>query len=268
MRKYKNKDDVQKKSYFNDRFYITPSIPRQKVQDDEVFFDDLEKLEENFTLLDSYIEVGHLVIYINASSNVEVLKYLRDECSYDMLMELSAIDYIKTKQGFEIFYEMLSMSKRKRLRVKCFIKQKEELESVISVFKMANWSEREMFDMYGIKIINHPFMKRILMPDDWYDYPLLKTYPLQGDEAASWYEVDKIFGKEARDTIGPEIRDSAAIDRYDTSRFSRLGHEVEFGVEVNDKSLKQVSTSYQEDDKPLFIKKLDPKDSITIKGKR
>ena len=111
-------------------------------------------------------------------------------------------------------------------------------------------------------------MKRILMPDDWYDYPLLKTYPLQGDEAASWYEVDKIFGKEARDTIGPEIRDSAAIDRYDTSRFSRLGHEVEFGVEVTDKTLKQVSTSYQEDDKPLFIKKLDPKDSITIKGRR
>ena len=67
------------------------------------------------------------------------------------------------------------------------------------------------------------------MPDDWYDHPLKKTYPLQGDEAASWYEVDKIFGKEARDVIGPEQRDPAAIDRYDTTRFARLGHEVPFG---------------------------------------
>lgn len=68
-------------------------------------------------------------------------------------------------------------------------------------------------------------MKRILMPDDWEGFPLRKTYPLQGDEFAQWYEVDKLFGKEARDIIGPEIRDSARVDRYDTERFARLGHE-------------------------------------------
>jgi NADH-quinone oxidoreductase subunit C len=71
------------------------------------------------------------------------------------------------------------------------------------------------------------------MPDDWSGHPLLKTYPLQGDETASWYEVDKIFGKEYRDVIGPENRDPAKIDRYDTKRFSRVGYEVGFGTDIS-----------------------------------
>ena len=67
---------------------------------------------------------------------------------------------------------------------------------------------------------------------DWYDHPLKKTYPLQGDEAASWYEVDKIYGKEARDIIGPELRDTARVDRYDSERFARLGFEVPKGTKI------------------------------------
>jgi len=75
-------------------------------------------------------------------------------------------------------------------------------------------------------------MKRIIMPDDWEGNPLLKTYPLQGDEFASWYEVDKIFGKDAREAIGPEIRDQAQVDRYDTKRSAKkLGYPIEL-VEV------------------------------------
>ena len=265
MRKYKNKDDVQKKSYFTDRFFVAPIIPRLKVSNDEIFSKDLELLESKFAIKESYLEAGHFVFYINAHDNVSVLKTLRDDLEYDMLMELSAIDYIKERSGFEIFYEMLSMSKRKRIRVKCFIELKEELNSVIDIFKMASWSEREMYDMYGVIIINHPCMKRILMPDDWYDYPLKKTYPLQGDEAASWYEVDKIFGKEAREEIGREQRDPASIDRYDTSRFSRLGHEVPKDVEISKDNEKETSISYMEDDKPLFIKKFDPKKVKEVK---
>jgi NADH-quinone oxidoreductase subunit C len=84
------------------------------------------------------------------------------------------------------------------------------------------------------------------MPDDWQGHPLLKTYPLQGDEAAQWYEVDKIFGKEARDIIGPEERDDAAIDRYDTTRFARLGHEVPFGTPLSAETETETPIEYQE----------------------
>ena len=95
------------------------------------------------------------------------------------LTELSAIDWIAERGGFEVFYQMLSMTKRKRIRVKCFIKENEAINSIEKLFRSADWSEREMYDMFGIKINNHPYMKRILMPDDWEGYPLRKTYPLR-----------------------------------------------------------------------------------------
>jgi len=120
------------------------------------------------------------------------------------------------------------------MRLVMRIEQGLAVESVVPLFKAANFAEREMFDMFGIVANNHPFMKRILMPDDWEGNPLLKTYPLQGDEFASWYEVDKIFGKDAREAIGPENRDPARIDRYDTKRFSRVGYEVEFGADISE----------------------------------
>lgn len=268
MRKYAPKHDVQHKSYFNDRFYVTPQTPKKNPNEDEFYSKDVEALEKKFEISKSYIEIDELVVYINAEDNVAVLTFLRDELEYEMLMEMSAIDYIAQRGGFEIFYEMLSLTKRKRLRVKTFIRQKQTIESVYDVFKMANWAEREMYDMYGIKILNHPNMKRILMPDDWYDYPLRKTYPLIGDETAQWYEVDKVFGKEYRDVIGPEIRDCANIDRYDTERFSRLGHEVPYGTDISDGKEPDTPISYQEEGGVPLYRKLKPEDSVTIKEKR
>jgi len=141
---------------------------------------------------------------------------------------------------------MLSISKRKRIRVKAFLNEKETIQSIEPLFRMADWSEREMFDMYGVKVVNHPHLQRILMPNDWKGHPLLKTYPLHGDEAASWYEVDKIFGKSSREVIGPELRDSACVDRYDTTRFSRLGHEVSKGTKITEDNEPDTPIRYQE----------------------
>jgi len=266
MRKYTPKNDVQKKSYFNDRFYIVPKTPKKDVSSDEIYDLDLKSLSEKYEVLNAYIEIDELVVYIKPEDNVDVLNFFKESLEYEMLMELSAIDYIAQRGGFEIFYEMLSLVKKKRVRVKTFIKEKETIRSVYKVFKMANWSEREMYDMYGVKITNHPNLKRILMPDDWYDHPLRKTYPLQGDEAASWYEVDKIFGKEARDEIGPEIRDSAAIDRYDTKRFARLGHEVPYGTDItNGKEPEHTPLAYQEEGGVPIIKRFDENKSVTLK---
>ncbi|MFK2823653.1 NADH-quinone oxidoreductase subunit C [Malaciobacter sp. WC5094] len=267
MRQYKPKHDVQKKSYFSDRFYVTPSLARLDVNKDEQFEKDFEVFSSKIDVKEAYIEHTHLVIHIDKNSIVEAMTLLREELEYDMLMELSAIDYLAKKDGYELFYEMLSLSKHKRLRIKCFLGKDEAIESVTSVFKSANWSEREMYDMLGVKVLNHPNMKRIIMPDDWYDHPLRKTYPLQGDEAASWYEVDKIFGKEARDIIGPEQRDPAAIDRYDTTRFARLGHEVPYDTDISQFE-PETAINYQEDNATPIMKKLKPEDSVVLKRRR
>jgi NADH-quinone oxidoreductase subunit C len=183
---------------------------------------------------ESYVEVGQLVLHIEATENVAVLKTLRDKCGYKQCSELSAVDYLAQDGEFEMFYQMLNLDEAKRVRVVCRLKEGEAIESVTPLFKSANFAERELFDMFGIKVNNHPFLKRILMPDDWEGHPLLKTYPLHGDEFASWYEVDKIFGKEYRDIIGPENRDQAKVDRYDTKRFSRVGYEVPFDADISE----------------------------------
>ena len=263
MRAYKPKDNVQAKPYYTDRYYVSPQVPKSDVESDEVFAADLKVIKSKFEVLDAYIQVEQMVVYINPQDNYGVLELLRDELEYTQLSELSAIDWIAARGGFEVFYQMLSMNKRKRVRIKMFIKKDEAVNSVEKLFRCADWSEREMYDMFGIEANGHPFMKRILMPYDWHGYPLLKTYPLQGDEFAAWYEVDKIYGKEARDIIGPELRDTAKVDRYDSERFARLGHEVPKGTEITGNEPRVVQ-NYQEDGGVFMIKKFDKKDSVII----
>jgi len=263
MRKYTPKDDVQAKSYYTDRYYVAPQVPKSPVESDDVFAADLEAIKSKFDVKDAYIQVQQMVIFINPSDIYGVLELMRDELEYTQLSEMSAIDWLAKDNTFEIFYQMLSMNKRKRIRVKYFIENGQAVNSVEKLFRSADWSEREMYDMFGIEANGHPFMKRILMPYDWQGFPLLKTYPLEGDEFASWYEVDKIFGKEAREAIGPEIRDTARVDRYDSERFARLGHEVPKGTEItgNEPVAEQ---SYQEDGGVFLIKKLDKEKSVIV----
>ena len=234
MRKYVPKDNVQKQSYYTDRYHVVPSTPREDVATDEVFSAQLKALEAKVEIVRAEIQLGSMIVEINHADNFKAIEILKNECGYAMLSEMSAVDYLAKDGNFEVFYQMLNLKDVKRMRLVMRIEQGLAVESVVPLYKSANFAEREMFDMFGIVANNHPFMKRILMPDDWEGNPLLKTYPLHGDEFASWYEVDKIFGKDARAVIGPENRDPARVDRYDTKRFSRVGYEVEFGADISE----------------------------------
>ncbi|MDF1874771.1 NADH-quinone oxidoreductase subunit C [Sulfurimonas sp. SAG-AH-194-I05] len=262
MRAYTPKDDVQAKAYYTDRFYVAPQVPKQDVSTDPVFAADLEAISAKFEVKESFIQVENMVIYINAKDIYAVLEFMRDSLEYTQLTEMSAIDWLAKDDTFEIFYQMLSMNKRKRTRIKFFIKNGDAVDSVEKLFRCADWSEREMFDMFGIEANNHPFMKRILMPYDWQGNPLLKTYPLEGDEFAAWYEIDKIYGKEAREAIGPEIRDTARVDRYDSERFARLGYEQPKGTKITGNEEPTVQ-SYQEEGGVFMVTKFD-KDTSKI----
>lgn len=233
MRRYSPKDNVQAKAKYTDRFWVAPRVPREQVEPESFFADAVKNLQKSgVEVLESFVELGQLVVKIKPEQNVDALTTLKEQSCCKMCSELSAVDYLAQDGEFEIFYQLLNLDVAKRVRVITRIKKEQAIESVERIYKMANFAEREMFDMFGIYVNNHSYLKRILMPDDWVGHPLLKTYPLQGDEHASWYEVDKIFGKEYRDIIGPEIRDTATVDRYDTKRFSRVGHEVPFGADA------------------------------------
>ena len=244
MRKYVPKDSVQKKAYYTDRFHVVPSTPREEVSTDEAFAKHLETLSAKVEVKSARIELGSMVVEINHEDNYKALEILKEECGYAQLTEMSAVDYLAKDGNFEVFYQLLNLKEVKRMRLVMRIEQGLAVESAVPLYKSANFAEREMFDMFGIVSNNHPFMKRILMPDDWEGNPLLKTYPLHGDEFASWYEVDKIFGKEAREAIGPENRDEAKIERYDSKRFSRVGYEVPFGAELTPENETKTEIEY------------------------
>ena len=247
MRRYSPKDNAQKQVRFSNKFQTAPQVARESVEDGTFFATVIANLQnDGIDIIDSYIELNQLVIKINPEQNYATLKSLKESSCFRVCSELSAVDYLAKDGEFEVFYQMLNLDKALRARVETRIKQNEAIESIVPLFAMANFAEREMYDMFGIVANNHPELKRILMPEDWVGHPLLKTYPLQGDEAASWYEVDKIFGKEYRDVVGPEIRDTARIDRYDTKRFARVGKEVPFGAdpELVDEAVKSIEDGY------------------------
>ncbi len=241
MRPYRPKKNVQKRAYYNDRFWVAPPVPREAVEEGTHFAEVVATLGDLCN--EAYVSLGTLVVHIDAKDNFETIKRLKEQCGYGMCSEQSAVDYLATDGEFELFWQLLNLDEAKRVRVTTRIKEGEAIESIYPLFKSADFAEREMYDMFGIVVNNHPRLKRILMPEDWVGHPLLKTYPLHGDEAASWYEVDKIFGKEYRDIIGPENRDPAKIDRYDTKRFSRIGYEVPFGAEYTDEEATPVEYS-------------------------
>ncbi|PSM52162.1 NADH:quinone oxidoreductase I, chain C [Campylobacter blaseri] len=253
--------DTSTKNYYEDRFYVP--LESKKIDVNETIFkDDLASLDD-MKIIKSYVEYDQMVVFIEKNDNLKALEKLRDY-GYEILTEISGVDFIEKKGGIEVFYQLLSIKHKRRARVKCFVKQGEFLQSVTALYKSADWAERELYDMFGVWIEGHSKLKRILMPDDWYGYPLLKSYPLQGDEHAKWYEVDKIFGREYRDEIGEENRDSAKVDSKDTFNFSRLYHEAEYGAKPPKEPYLQ---EYQEEGGVPLVKKV-KRDKFKILKKR
>ncbi len=127
----------KKKAYYTDRFYKSPQVAKDAPESDEVFSADLEAIKAKFEVLDAYIQVGQLVVYINAEDNYGVLELMKETLSYTQLSELSAIDWLADRSGFEVFYQMLSMTKRKRIRIKTFIKQGQAVNSVEKIISFS-----------------------------------------------------------------------------------------------------------------------------------
>jgi NADH-quinone oxidoreductase subunit C len=112
------------------------------------------------------------------------LRCLKQECGFDMLIDLTAVDYLhypEARDRFGLVYALLDMNTGVRIYVKTFLNEPNlEVPSVFSLWKGADWMEREVYDMYGIVFTGHPDLRRILMPEEFTAYPLRKDYPLRG----------------------------------------------------------------------------------------
>jgi NADH-quinone oxidoreductase subunit C len=138
---------------------------------------------------------GDTTVTVKPQAVVMACKLLRDdpELGFNLLVLLTAIDYWPAEPRFAVAYSLYSLSQNKFLGLKVPVAGHEPLVPTIeSVFKNANWHEREVFDMFGIRFEGHSDMRRILMPHDWEGHPLRKDYPLGYEEVQFTFNFDEI----------------------------------------------------------------------------
>ena len=111
---------------------------------------------------------------------LEVCAWLRDdpEAAFDFLTDVSAVHWPDDEVPFELVYHLYSSGRNDRLRIKTRIADGDSAPSLAGIWLAADWNERETFDMFGIVFDGHPDLRRILMPDDYTDFPLRKEFPL------------------------------------------------------------------------------------------
>ena len=136
-------------------------------------------------ILETKEALGETSLFANPAGIVELCRYLKQTEKFNRLSSITAVDWVPSEPRFEVVYHLHSTDTNKRLRVKCRLgggtpEAPPEIDSVTSVWRAANWYEREIFDMFGIGFRNHPNLIRILMPLDWEGYPLRKDYPVHG----------------------------------------------------------------------------------------
>lgn len=122
-------------------------------------------------------------IYVGRSFIRDACDLLRQDadCAFNYLADLTCVDWFPSEPRFEVVYHLLSMSKKERVRLKVRLEGSDPaLDSVTAVWPAANYFEREIFDLFGVRFAGHPYLRRLLMPEDWEGYPLRKDYPVEG----------------------------------------------------------------------------------------
>lgn len=131
--------------------------------------------------IDSYQSSGDTFIRVEAQHIVEVCRFLKNECHFVYLGDVFGADRFTSENRFEVIYNLVSLKEQIRLFVKVFLEEDNPvIDSVTGVWKSANWSEREVYDMFGIRFTGHPDLRRMYMPQDYDYYPLRKEFPLLG----------------------------------------------------------------------------------------
>jgi NADH-quinone oxidoreductase subunit C len=124
-----------------------------------------------------------MTIYVDRANIREACALLRDdaECALNFLSDVTCVDWYPAEPRFEVVYHLLSISKKERVRLKVRLDSSSPaVESITSVWPGANYFEREVFDLFGVRFTGHPYLRRLLMPEDWEGHPLRKDYPVEG----------------------------------------------------------------------------------------
>ena len=168
---------------------VPPKPPAPTVQPWNTPLTDRLKARYGTGIRESVSYVGQPYLVVDRSLVYEILGSLRDEEKFDYLVDVTAVHYPKKEEQFEVIYILYSFAHNTRLRVKTTLPENTEIRSVVPLWPTADWLEREVFDMFGIRFTGHPQLKRILLPDEWKGYPLRKDYGIiQQDK--EWVQIN------------------------------------------------------------------------------
>jgi NADH-quinone oxidoreductase subunit C len=133
--------------------------------------------------------LGQPYMVVESSILYELLQVLRDQEEFDYCVDVTALHYPQREKQFEVIWILYSFPRNERIRVKTMIADGESLPSSTPIWATANWLEREVYDMFGIRFDGHPDLKRILLPDGWKGHPLRKDYGIiQQDN--EWVQIN------------------------------------------------------------------------------
>lgn len=126
-------------------------------------------------------ELGELTVEVAPSNILAALTRLKNDLKFERLSTITGVDRFPAEPRFEVVYHLHSISRKERIRIKARVSGlNPEIDSATSIYRAADWYERETFDLFGVRFLNHPDLKRIMMPDDWNGHPLRKDYPVTG----------------------------------------------------------------------------------------
>ena len=164
-----------------------PAAPKEAPPKPEPLENDLVKrYRARFgdAIREAWIDRKQAILVVARERLLEIAQFSRDDEKFNFLADLTAVDWPKRERRFDVVLNLYSFPKNERLRLKVHAAEGEPVPSVTGVWPVANWLEREAYDMFGIAFEGHPNLKRILLPDEWQGHPLRKDYDILTQDTA------------------------------------------------------------------------------------
>lgn len=164
-----------------------PAPPKEAPPKPEPLDNDLVKrYKQRFGegIREAWIDRKQSILVVDAAQYEEIARFTRDVEQFNLLADLTAVDWPRREKRFDVVLNLYSFAKNERLRIKVHVGEKEKISSVAGVWSTANWLEREVWDMFGIVFGGHPNLTRILLPDEWQGFPLRKDYDILTQDTA------------------------------------------------------------------------------------
>jgi NADH-quinone oxidoreductase subunit C len=176
------------------------------------------------------VEHGELTITIHRDRIVDMLRFLRDDptCRFTTLIDMCGVDWPGDTERFEVVYHLLSMHLNHRIRVKLSTDEDTPVDSVVEVFPVAGWFEREAFDMFGIAFDGNPDLRRLLTDYGFEGHPLRKDFPLSGYVEVRWDEEQKRVVYEPVELV-QDYRDFDFMSPWEGAKYVLPGDEKSKG---------------------------------------